>query len=309
MPRDIADCDTDASYINPSFPTFLDGWTMTGFDNYNNYYRPLPVTPCAVTNTAIYTLPDKDKNNDWDNVFGTVLHDNGGGFYNAHPEYTLYQKNVSPGTYIVSFKAKLVGKNIFNVSSDVEKDSVTCGETTIEYSFYRYHAQPSFFFDETTGYFGGSRGYGLTSEEKTASYMVEPQPTVPVPDNSPPVVVVYSNYPSNGETLAPGVIGTTNYLRITVADDGVGAGPINLSTFILAKFLFNSLANLFSSAFFFCCIQSKTEDTISDFRIDCINLLLISNVYPNSFISVISFSLVCDENDGLITVEFKKINM
>ncbi|MBP7791662.1 MAG: hypothetical protein KA120_01210 [Candidatus Goldbacteria bacterium] len=233
MPRDIADCDTDASYINPSFPTFLDGWTMTGFDNYNNYYRPLPVTPCAVTNTAIYTLPDKDKNNDWDNVFGTVLHDNGGGFYNAHPEYTLYQKNVSPGTYIVSFKAKLVGKNIFNVSSDVEKDSVTCGETTIEYSFYRYHAQPSFFFDETTGYFGGSRGYGLTSEEKTASYMVEPQPTVPVPDNSPPVVVVYSNYPSNGETLAPGVIGTTNYLRITVADDGVGAGPINLSTFTL----------------------------------------------------------------------------
>lgn len=228
MPRDMSGYDTDEFYMIPSNPTFLDGWNMTGFS-----YNPLPTNPCSVTNTTVYTLPDGDTGNDWDNVFGTTLNDNGAGFFNANPSYILYQKNVSPGTYIVSFKAKLVGKNIYNVSSEIEKGSVTCGENTIEYYYYKYHVQPSFFFDDTTGYYGGVRGYGLTSEEKTASYMVEPQPTVPVPDNSPPVVVTYSNYPSNGETLAPGVIGPTNFLRVTIADDGVGAGPTNLSSFTL----------------------------------------------------------------------------
>ncbi len=228
MPRDMSGYDTDEFYMNPGFPMFTDGWTMTGFT-----YNPLPANPCAVTNTTIYTLPDGSEDNDWDNVFGTVLIDRSGGFFNANPSYTLYQKNVNPGTYIVSFKAKLVGKNIYNVSSELEQGSITCGENTIDYYYYRYHVQPSFFFDDTTGYFGGIRGYGLTSEEKTSSYMVEPQPTVPVPDNSPPVIVTYSNYPSDGETLAPGVIGPTNYLRITIADDGVGAGPINLSSFTL----------------------------------------------------------------------------
>ncbi|MCX8094516.1 MAG: hypothetical protein N3E50_10180, partial [Candidatus Goldbacteria bacterium] len=228
IPRDMSGYDSDNYYMNPSFPTFIDGWSMTGFT-----YNPLPTNPCAVTNTTIYTLPDGDTGNDWDNVFGTVLVDRGGGFFNSTPSYTLYQKNVNPGTYIISFKAKLVGKNIFNVSSELEKNTVDCGGNQIEYFFYRYHVQPSFFFDETTGYYGGIRGYGLTSEEKTSSYMIEPQPTVPVPDNSPPVVVAYSNYPSNGETISPGIIGPTNYLRVTIADDGVGAGPINLSSFTL----------------------------------------------------------------------------
>lgn len=229
MPRDNSGCDTDEAYMDPNYPTFLDGWPMTGFN-----YNPLPANPCAVTNTTIYTLPDGNKDNDWDLAFEATLTDNGGGIFTANPTFTLYQQNVSPGTYIVSFKAKIVGKNIFNVSEDLEEGSVDCGgTTTITYYYHRYHVQPSFFYDETTGYYGGIRGYGLTSEEKTASYMIEPQPTVPVPDNSPPVVVAYSNYPSNGETLTPGVIGPTNYLRVTIADDGVGAGPINLSSFTL----------------------------------------------------------------------------
>ena len=228
MPRDMSGADTDSFFMDISIPTFIDGWPMTGFT-----FNPLPTNPCSVTNTTIYTLPDGDDTNDWDNVFVYPLVDNGSGYFSANPTYTLYQKNVSPGTYIVSFKAKLVGKSIFNVSDEVEKGTVTCGEQTIEYLYYRYHAQPSYFFDDSTGYYGGIRGYGLTSEEKTASYMVEPQPTVPVPDNSPPVIVSYSNYPSSGETIAPGVIGPNNYIRVTVADDGVGAGPINLSSFVL----------------------------------------------------------------------------
>jgi len=80
---------------------------------------------------------------------------------------------------------------------------------------------------------------------------------------------------------------------------------ISFSTLILDNFLFNSLCSLLSSAFFFCSIQSNIELTISDLRIDCTNLALTSNVVPNSLTSVINFSFVCDENDGLITVESK----
>jgi hypothetical protein len=84
---------------------------------------------------------------------------------------------------------------------------------------------------------------------------------------------------------------------------------ISLSTLILPAFLFNSRANLFSSAFFFCSIQSNIEFTISDFRIDLINLSVTSYVNPKSFTSVISFSLVWELNEGFTTVAFKNKNM
>ena len=84
---------------------------------------------------------------------------------------------------------------------------------------------------------------------------------------------------------------------------------INLSTFILDNFLFKSLCNLLSSAIFFLSIQSNTDSIISDFKIDLINLSLTLNSNPNSFISVINFSFVCDEKDGFTTVEFINKNI
>jgi hypothetical protein len=63
--------------------------------------------------------------------------------------------------------------------------------------------------------------------------MVEQPPTVPLPDSTPPKVVSFSGYPSNGNKILPGVIGPGKSIEITLADEGSGAGPVNLSNLIL----------------------------------------------------------------------------
>lgn len=197
---------------------------------------PLPGNECAAVSTVIYTTGDGRPSNDWDVVFMFPLDDQTGGIFTSDPVFVLHSSNMSPGTYIMSFKGILVGKMIYTdtgiVNAAVDCPSGT-STTKVNYSYIPYHAQPSYFFDADTGVLGDERGYGLSSQLRTASFMVEQPPTVPLPDSTAPSVVPYSEYPSNNMKVLPGVIKSTNAVKITLTDDGAGAGPVNLSTFVL----------------------------------------------------------------------------
>jgi len=234
-PRDsfLSD-DTDYSYVNPAFSNrFSDNLPFTGqLDGGGGIlYTPLPTNSCAILAGPIYTVPDGVLNNDWDIVFDPVndFKDNGNNTFTANPAYVYYSNSMAAGTYIVSFKSILVGKMI-DVTNSPATESTSCGSNTITYTQVNVHAQPSYFNDT---FIGDNRGYGLTSNQTTASFIVPQDVTVPLPDNQPPVIVTSSAYPSNNQTLNPGVINPTNYIKVTLQDNGVGAGSTNLSTIAL----------------------------------------------------------------------------
>lgn len=228
--------DTDLWYINMSDtyfnPTFADGWAMTGF-----VYDPPPFDGCSIIPGHLYNKPDENEGNDWDNVFLRPFTDLGGGYFTSDPVYVYYSDSITPGTYIAAFRGVLVGKSIVLVNPEPVEGSADCvvGTDTVavEYIYDQYHAMPSYFVDSSVGYIGDERGYGLTSEDNTVSFIVDPITTVPVPDTTVPYILALTEDPTNGKIVAPGEISPTNYIQIDIRDDGVGAGPINLSTIVL----------------------------------------------------------------------------
>jgi hypothetical protein len=247
--KDIAPLiDSDVGYVNMDIPNFGSG-TMIGFPPANVSVIQLPLgVPCSITTTVLYYSGDTLQNNDWDMVFApgmTLTAMATPGFFTANPVFYYYGTNIAAGSYIASIHGILVGKEIFQVDSAVHSSPIPCASgssTTANYSFLAFHAQPSYFFDETTGAISDSRGFGLSSVYRTAGFVVEPPNTPPVPDSTPPLIVTSSEFPSNGIVVQPNVIGPTNYLRILLTDNGVGAGPTNLSSISLADPFGNSVA-------------------------------------------------------------------
>jgi flagellar hook assembly protein FlgD len=234
-PRDsFPTTDTDYYYTNPNYGNkFADLKPFSGFLDGGGVitYNPVPTDPCSIIPADIYTIPDGILTNDWDIVFAPVNNfvDNNNGTFTAQPSYTYYSTSISAGTYIVSFRSILVGRMIDVVGTPATASEV-CGTNTINYTQAMLHAQPSYFNDS---FIGDNRGYGLTSNQTTVSFVVPQDVTVPLPDNLPPVIVASSAYPSNNQVLNPGVINSTNYIKVTLQDNGVGAGPTNLSTIAL----------------------------------------------------------------------------
>lgn len=237
-PKDLTAGDMDSYYIDPG--NFFYGRQFQGGSNppIGFVYEPFPESnPCSVTNTVIYTVPDNIPENDWDSIFYFPLDDQGGGTFTSSPTFVYYSAAISAGTYLVSFKGILVGKIISTLVPGMQSATIDClsGTTTVQMPYYytKHHAQPSFFYDESVGGIGDERGYGLSSQMRTISFQVEQPPTVPLPDSVPPKVVAYSEYPSDLMTLEPGIVGPLNTVKVILTDDGVGAGPVNLSTFVL----------------------------------------------------------------------------
>ncbi len=225
--------DSDELFIDISAPNFGDGLPMTGFN-----YQYLPAYPCALTNTVVYTKGDEINDNDWDAAFLTTLTNYGGGVFRSTTNFYIHSRDVTPGFYTFSVKGILVGKAIEILpDSELSDYSVECmsGGTpeTVNYPYLAYHAYPSYFFDETMGHVYDYRGFGLVSEQNTASIIIEKDDTVPSADNTPPVIVALSEYPSQNEVIQPNTITSMNPVRIMLTDAGVGAGPENLSTLSL----------------------------------------------------------------------------
>lgn len=229
--------DTDPMYINLSNilfnPRFADAKAINGF-----VYDPVPADPCIIINGHQYSNADDVPDNDWDNVFLNPFTDNGGGKFTVNPSYRYFSDKITAGTYIVAFKGVLVGKSIVPTNDKTLSSTIDCvdamGNTTPKaYTYNKYHAMPSYFYDPSVGYVGDSRGYGLASEDNTVTFIVEQDPTVPVPDTVPPVIVNLSAVPSDTKTVLPGEISPTNYIQIQIRDDGVGAGPVNNSNIVL----------------------------------------------------------------------------
>ncbi len=223
--------DADIFYMDTRSPTFADGWPMTGFP-----YTPMPINGCSINPANMYTIGDGDKTNDWDNVFQDTFTDIGGGKFTEDPSFMYYSNTIVPGTYIVYYRGVLVGKSVaaVKVPATFSADCMV-GTTTVSVSYMAiaYHAMPSYFYDETVGLIGDIRGYGLASDDNTVSYIVEQDPNISLPDTTPPYIVNLSAVPSDGKILQPSVISPTNYIQVQIKDDGVGAGPINLSTIVL----------------------------------------------------------------------------
>ncbi|MCE5299808.1 MAG: hypothetical protein LLG37_02905 [Spirochaetia bacterium] len=233
--KDHTAFDTDLLYMNIQLdPLFYDGLPMAGFTP-----NPLPDSGCGIINTGtVYTKGDGDDGNDWDCVFGSPFVDQGAGVFKADTAYIYHQIGMAAGTYIAAFKAVLTGKTIISVSENgPSSETLECsmGGTTTSYTVTSnpYHVIPSFFYDESYNVSGDERGYGLSSNDRTVSFIVEQNPAVPNADSTPPSVVANSEYPSNNSVKEPGIINSSNYVKVTLTDDGVGAGPVNLSTIIL----------------------------------------------------------------------------
>lgn len=225
--------DTDWIYMDPNTPAFQYPMaaTMTGFT-----LNRSPANPCAYDPLEIYTEPDGQDGNDWDNTFYFTLTNTADGTFTQNGTYVFYSQSMEPGTYIAAYKGILVGKSIYSVDvGGANEGSGDCvsGTTTVAmpYFYYTYHAAPSYFFDDSTGVMGDERGYGLSSQQTTSTFIVEQQPGVPGTDITPPTIVIGSEYPSSGTMVSPGEINTANYLKISLTDAGIGAGPTNLSQF------------------------------------------------------------------------------
>lgn len=171
---------------------------------------------CGLTNTVIYMSKDDDLENDWDTVFSDPPVHQGGGKYFREYVFVLYSESYSPGTYFFNVRSKLSGKDLIYVSGDLATATTPCEE---EIFYYVFHAQPSL-----------TAGMGIMSETANIGFVVEQQPTGTIPDTIPPVVVEYSEYPSSGTILDLSEINSSNYIKVTVSDAGVGPGSTNLST-------------------------------------------------------------------------------
>jgi hypothetical protein len=230
FPKDTSTAfDEDQFYINPvSNPAPYQDMT----DAYWPYtYDPAGPDYCSKTPGVIYTDPDGNMTNDWNIVFGVPLINQGAGVYKKSEKF-LYTNNLNTGNlYIVKANGILVGKSVVPVGN-VLQIADRCVTTTV-ISDQLYHAQPSFFVDSSTGYITDNRGYGLSGDPRTAMFVVEPDPGVPIPDHTGPRVIPYSEYPSDSSTLLPGIVNTTNPVKVSLTDDGVGAGTTNLSSFVL----------------------------------------------------------------------------
>jgi len=239
FPKDTTpNWEMDSFYKNTSSPQFGDGLSMAG----NVYdYPDLPADLCSANTGTPYSSGDGDKGNDWDNVFGHPFSDGtyDDGIFTLDSEYVFTSSSIAPGTYIATVRGILVGKTLFPVyneskSSYLWDQTVDCGGATKTVTYYKLHAMPSHFVDESyNNVIGDERGYGLCSTQRSASFIVESEPGIPLPDTTPPQIVNFSEYPSDNSIIEPNVLGPTNYLKVMITDDGVGAGPTNLSTFTL----------------------------------------------------------------------------
>jgi flagellar hook assembly protein FlgD len=231
FPRDpFQTTDEDAIYIQPiNNPA---GYQLIG-DYAPYFYSPLGPAPCSATAAPfIHTDPDGILGNDWVIVFNVPFTAMGGGIWQKTEEFLYNSPAQASGEYILKAVEVLVGKQLVNVSPGgilTEKDRCS----GLDLDDIIYHAQPSFFRDTNTGIITDTRGYGLSSDPRTAMLYVEADPGVPLPDTSGPRIVPFSEYPSDLATLEPGVVGPANYLKVMLTDDGVGAGNKNMSTFIL----------------------------------------------------------------------------
>ncbi len=229
--------DMDLSYKDITFPQFADLLAMSG----NVYAGPdLPVDLCSGDTLTVYTKGDDDKDNDWDMAFFNSFTDGtyDDGVFKMSADFIFYSKSISPGVYIGAVRGILVGKYILPIycedtASYIWQETVDCGGTTKTLSYYKLHVMPSYFEDESYNIISDERGYGLSSSQRTCSFIVEQDPGVPLPDTTPPQIVPYSEYPSDGSIVEPNVLGPSNYLKVMITDEGVGAGPTNLSTFTL----------------------------------------------------------------------------
>ncbi len=230
FPKDTTDCDEDIVYINPAYDPM--GATDPDFD-YPDGYDPAYPDYCSETAApVIHSDPDGETGNDWNIVFGNSLTAVFPGVYRKTDTFVYHSDDIGgEGYYIVKAISVLVGKSVVNVSEEVEEVEDECTADTL--FLYRYHAQPSFYLDETSNIITDFRGYGLASEQRTAMFYVEESSGVPTPDTEGPVIIPYSEYPSDGQTIDPEKLGPSNYLKVTLEDEGVGAGYENLSEFIL----------------------------------------------------------------------------
>ncbi|HDQ26463.1 MAG TPA: hypothetical protein ENN43_06950 [bacterium] len=227
FPRDTsAVYDEDEWYINPlSSPL--------GYQTYDYPFGYNPAAPafCNMDPGVIYTDPDEVGDNDWNIVFLNNFTDMGGGVFRKTDTFYYYGDLQSAKSYIVKATGMLVGKSVVAVG-EVDEVPDNCVENSTGLR-QKYHAQPSFFYDETTGTITDSRGYGVSSEDRTAMFFIEGDSGVPTPDKEGPRIVPYSEYPSNNAVLEPGVVSSTNYVKVMLTDDGVGAGTTNRSTLTL----------------------------------------------------------------------------
>ncbi len=240
LPQDLSsNVDSDMWYLDPSSnpPFFISPsglLSVTTIGQYN--YMPLPTNPCSITSTVLYTVPDGNTGNDWDVVVNLQNASQGIFTGNFGMDYTW--SSINPGTYIVAGSGILVGKTMVVYSNGIQSGTASCanGTTTtssVTYTYLAYHMQPSFFWDASTGIIAGHQGYGLASNQSTASFIIEQNNNPPLPDNTPPSIVTNSEYPSNTESISPNVIGPSNYIKVTLNDTGVGAGSINYSSIVL----------------------------------------------------------------------------
>ncbi len=239
--RDTSALDMDQYYMdlnNDRFfacPKFFDGWDITGRVSNTKVpfvYAPVPVVPCNVTNTVIYTEPDGNDSNDWDNTFAVTLNDpTGAGDYTLSMKITHYMSGMTPGNYITAFRGQLVGKELFKTNSKPLEGAVDCTTGTVtsqvKYYYDTYHVAPSFFSSD--GFFGDERGYGLCSQNIQSAFIIEQDVVIQPLDKTPPTIVKMSEYPTNGSTVSPGTISKLNPISVTLTDDGVGHGSSNNS--------------------------------------------------------------------------------
>lgn len=173
---------------------------------------------CGLTNTVVYMSKDGDTENDWDNVFYTPPVYQGNGVYYREYTFTLYSESYSPGTYFFGVTNKLTGKALI-MAPETSEGSTPCEE--------------DFFFIGTNAYPHITAGLGLTARQEFIGFIVEPYPAGTQPDTTAPVVVENSEYPSSGTIVDLGEINTSNFIKVTISDSGVGPGSINQSTITL----------------------------------------------------------------------------
>ncbi|MFP4465826.1 MAG: hypothetical protein ACLFP1_02110 [Candidatus Goldiibacteriota bacterium] len=208
-----------------------------GYRDLDYTENPLPQPACGVDAGGIYTTGDGDEGNDWDLVFGSgYMTQAGGGYYHQSRSLLYHSAEMEPGTYIAAVKGILVGKSVVLASDEIGEGTDECTEET--YFYWEYHVQPSFFFDETTSVITDLRGWGINSLDAqgnadTAGFIVEEEQIVPGPDNTAPRIVENSAYPEDGSVIKPDTITSSNPVKVTLVDDGVGAGSTNKSKFIL----------------------------------------------------------------------------
>ncbi len=228
--------DRDTSNGDEDYYYHLSTSNPIGYQVIDYTYNPLPQPACGTNSLTVYSSGDDKELNDWNLAFGNVLSYMGGGVYTGNPSFLFVSSQLTQGIYIAMAKGVLVGKSVVSYATELGSGTDTCNQGT--YKYIPYHAVPSFFVDEDAGIVADLRGFGLNSLDafgraSTSSFIVEPPPAVPLPDGTPPRVIVNSEYPSDKSIVQPSVIGPTNYVKISLTDDGVGAGTTNKSILAL----------------------------------------------------------------------------